>query len=236
MLKRFMANNGFLPMYAADGGGAGGGAGEGEGNTGAGAGAGAGEESGAAGSASSDNGGSGSKETKTFTQEEVNRLLAKEKESGRRSVLKEILGTEDVKTAKDGWNKYQQHLESQKTEQQKKDEALAKEQKARADAEARERAANNKLALMAAGAKKEAMDDLLVLANAKVNETTTIDIVIADLKKVHGSMFDGEGSEGTGTSGNPQKKKVPDKLEGLGKRLAERSAAAQPAKNPFFTE
>lgn len=232
MLK-FLLNNGFLPVPFMDG--EGGGGSGGTGGTG-GDGSGEGEKGGTGGTGGEGSGGDEGKGKKTFSQDEVNKLLAKEKDSGRRAILKEILGTDDIKTAKEGWDKYQQYLESQKTEQQKKDEALATEKKARADAENLLKATNNKLALLSAGAKTEYLDDLLILANAKVNDETKIEDVIKGLKTSHVMMF-GEGSfEGTGTGGNPGKKKIPDKNDGLGKRLAEQKKIVQQVKNPYFTE
>ena len=55
------------------------------------------------------------KPEKTFTQAEVTAMMAKEKSSGRNSILKS-LGFNDEKTAKESMTAYQKFLESQKTE------------------------------------------------------------------------------------------------------------------------
>lgn len=64
------------------------------------------------------NQGTGNQSGKTFTQEDVNALLKKEKESAKKALLKE-LGVEDAKSAKEGLEKYKEILEKDKTDAQK---------------------------------------------------------------------------------------------------------------------
>ena len=59
---------------------------------------------------------------KTFTQEEVNRMMAREKNEGKKSVLRE-LGVEDVDSAKNSLAEYAKVLDAQKTDLQKANEA-----------------------------------------------------------------------------------------------------------------
>ena len=82
---------------------------------------GAGEDPGTGGSGGDPEGGeggqgegTGGKSGKTFTQEEVNRLMKAEKESAKKALLKE-LGVEDAKSAKEGLAKYKEILDKDKT-------------------------------------------------------------------------------------------------------------------------
>lgn len=57
-------------------------------------------------------------EAKTFTQEEVNGLAAKEAKKAQEKIFKS-LGFEDVKSAKDGLEQLKEWQDSQKTEAEK---------------------------------------------------------------------------------------------------------------------
>lgn len=60
---------------------------------------------------------------KTFTQEELNGIAAKEAKKAQEKLLKQ-LGIDDFDSAKDGLSKFKEWQESQKTEQQKQQEEL----------------------------------------------------------------------------------------------------------------
>lgn len=102
---------------------------------GEGSGTGTGGAPGAGGTGAGDQG-TGDKSGKTFTQEEVNRLLKAEKESAKKGLLKE-LGVEDAKSAKEGLAKYKEIMDKDKSEADKAKESLGTEAKARKGAEAR---------------------------------------------------------------------------------------------------
>ena len=61
---------------------------------------------------------------KTFTQDEVTGLLAKESKKAQEKIFKS-LGFEDIKSAKDGFAKLKEWQDSQKSEAEKQAEALA---------------------------------------------------------------------------------------------------------------
>ena len=104
------------------------------------------------------------KEEKTFTQEEVNRMIkdrvAREK--------KGQLSKEELKA-------YQEWKESQKTEAQKQSEALTN---AEAKVKAEEERANTleaKVTCLSKGVLADSVDDVVILAKAMVNDDVTMD-------------------------------------------------------------
>ena len=104
-----------------------------------------GSEGGSEGGEGGSGEGTGGKSGKTFTQEEVNRLMKTEKESAKKALLKE-LGVEDAKSAKEGLAKYKEILDKDKSAAEKAGEALATEQKAKA--EEKRKAAEESLAAL----------------------------------------------------------------------------------------
>lgn len=104
------------------------------------------------------------KEEKTFTQEEVNRMIkdrvAREK--------KDQLSKEELKA-------YQDWKESQKTEAQKQSEALTNAEKAKQDAEERANTLEAKVICLSKGVLADSVDDVVILAKAMVSEEVTMD-------------------------------------------------------------
>lgn len=103
-------------------------------------------------------------EEKTFTQEEVNRMIkdrvAREK--------KGQLSKEELKA-------YQEWKESQKTEEEKKNEALTNAEKAKQDAEERANTLEAKVTCLSKGVLADSVDDVVILAKAMVSEEVTMD-------------------------------------------------------------
>lgn len=103
-------------------------------------------------------------EEKTFTQEEVNRMIkdrvAREK--------KGQLSKEELKA-------YQDWKESQKTEAQKQSEALTNAEKANQDAEERANTLEAKVTCLSKGVLADSVDDVVILAKAMVSEEVTMD-------------------------------------------------------------
>ncbi|MGM8298121.1 hypothetical protein [Clostridium perfringens] len=103
-------------------------------------------------------------EEKTFTQEEVNRMIkdrvAREK--------KGQLSKEELKA-------YQEWKESQKTEAQKQSEALTNAEKAKQDAEERANTLEAKVTCLSKGVLADSVDDVVILAKAMISEEVTMD-------------------------------------------------------------
>lgn len=117
------------------------------------------------------------KQSKIFTQEDVNNIVAKEVKKTQEKLLKQ-LGIEDFNSAKEGLQKFREWQESQKTEQEKLQEKL---QKFQADNETLASENANLKAQLAAikqGVKAESVEDVIALAERLVNDETTIDDAI----------------------------------------------------------
>lgn len=171
---------------------------------------------------------------KTFTQSEVTRMMTAEKEQGRRSVLKE-LGVEDIASAKESLQKYQEFLNSQKTELEQAQEAQAKLQSDYAAAIAKASHAENCVVAMKLGANTESVDDLVALAVSKVTEGKDLEAVISEMKSnsVYAGFF--KNSVGTGNAGmqnHPAGESEP--TSSLAKTLAERQLSQRTTKSNFF--
>lgn len=158
---------------------------------------------------------------RTFTQTEVNRMMKAEKESGRKSILKE-LGVKDVTSAKEGLEKYQKYLESQQTDLEKATAAATQATTAQREAEARANVAEACLVAIQNGVNAEFAKDLVSIAFSKKTDEQTIEEVITSMKDnaAYSGFFKQESkSEGTGTPlGN--KKLTGGTEESYGAKLA----------------
>lgn len=191
-----------------------------------------------------DNGGSGGSggtggegggtQTKTFTQEEVNRMLANEKRQGRQAALK-ALGLDP--NDKDAEKKAKVILDTQKTQAERDAEALTTEKNARAEAEAKALAAERKLAVLTTGCKAEFVEEVFALASAKVNDSTDFEAALKAVKEKCPAFFEGDGTggdPGTGGGQGHRRQKTDTKSGALGSRLAQSVVSANPKENPYF--
>lgn len=224
MRKLTMFGKPILIMLAPDGAGATAG-GEGSGDAGA----------NGTGANSSTGDGSGQEGNKTFTQEDINRIAAKEKAEGRRALLKE-LGIEDTEDSRNAIKNYLAQQESQKSDLQKANDRASKAEKAQADAEANALVIQRKYDALAAGAKADTIDDLMALASTKVNDKTDFKSALEQVKKAYPVFFN-ETSQtntvGTGRSTNPARNTNGHQMS-MGERLAKSRMGDTQAENPFF--
>lgn len=106
-------------------------------------------------------------EEKTFTQAEVDKMikdrLAREKKN---------------QLSKDELEAYKAWKESQKTEEEKKNEALTNAEKARIAAEEKAAALEAKVTALSKGVKADSVDDVVILAKALVTDEVTIEQAI----------------------------------------------------------
>lgn len=174
---------------------------------------------------------------RTFTQEEVNRMMRDEKESAKKSLLRE-LGVDDAKTAKEGLAKYREILDKDKTDAERAKEGLAAETKAKGEAERRALLAEAKVEALSAGCNPPYLDDLITLATSRVTEDKDLSAVIKEMKgdqkykTFFGTDHEPE-DKGTGGGGGYRRKQGSDKKGSLGSRLGEQ-AAKSAVKNPYF--
>lgn len=167
---------------------------------------------------------------KTFTQDEVNALAAKEKKQGRAAVLRELgINPEDKNAIK----RYSQLIKENQTKEEQLTNDLNAANTAKDEAEARASAAEMKLAAIQKGVNPKFVDDVIILAQSKVTDDKPIDKVLDEMKTTYPAFFgeDGSGSS-TGNPTNPARKQA-------GKTsIAERLSNNKPqqTKSAFFTQ
>ena len=169
---------------------------------------------------------------KNYTQAQINAMMANEKRTARQAILKE-LGFEfkDDASFDETIKGIKSTLDAGKTEQQRDKEAKDKAEGEAKDANARAAAAEMKVSALTAGVNPTRLDDMILLAQAKIAKGQTADQAFADLKKDYPDAFGTEASGGTGSHVNPAKK-TGDDGESRGARLAKQNKA--PAKSSYF--
>lgn len=173
---------------------------------------------------------------KTFSQSEVSGMMAKEKNEGKRSILKS-LGFKSEEEAKDAIKKYNEYLEAQKTEAEKQKEALDKANNEKLDALNRAKLAENKVACFSAGINSDCIEDVLAIASTKVTEEKDLDAVLKEMKddKKYESFFVKENSShGTGSNAGHSTGNSDNSGEDYAKKLAERYKTASASKKSSF--
>lgn len=189
--------------------------------------------SGAEGGTGGTEGGQEGGTPKTFTQEQVNGMMAAEKRSGRLALLKE-LGYEvrDGAKASDVIAQVKGILDSGKTQQQRDQEAREKAEGDLSAEQAKSKQLQAKIDAMTAGIKSEYVDDAIALLSPRVTDQKPLSKLLEESKEKYPNWFgESEGSKGTGGSTNPPRGKGSN-TEGLGKRLAQTNKPA--AKSSFF--
>lgn len=186
-------------------------------------------------------GGSGGNEppknepSKTFTQEDLNRIAAQEKRQGQNSILKS-LGFESEEDAKT-------YLEAKRKEDEDKKDDLKKAQEAEQAAQAAKKAAEAQAALIekkykvvAMGVPADNVDDIVVLANAKVTDKKSFEDALEDIKKSYPALFttNNPNNNGTGNSSNPPRGGKTEN-ESMGKRLAAKRKSSAIKDDTYFT-
>ena len=119
-------------------------------------------------------------EEKTFTQADVDKLIRERVARERKNQLSK----EELKV-------YQEWKESQKTEEEKKNEALTNAEKAKLEAEERANNFEAKVACLSKGVVATSVDDVVILAKAMVTEEVTIEQAIDKVLQKYPS-FKGE--------------------------------------------
>lgn len=183
--------------------------------------------------------------SKTFTQAQVTQMMAKEKRQGRAAALRELgIDPNDKKAVK----MVQAILASQKGDDDTTPEADAK----LAEAEAKALKAECKAEAMILGAKAEYVEDVIVLAMAKMDEDSDFQTIIGEIKTKYPTFFgagvdtgEDESKDGQGKEDDKQKKEATGKkgtgasiktvgkdnkgeeTKSLGSRLAAQRSSAQ---------
>ena len=177
---------------------------------------------------------------KTFTQQQVNDMMTREKKQGKQSVLN-ALGFKTEQEAKDAISLLKALKDSQKSEEEKQKEANDAMVADKEEAEQRALLAEAKLSCIENGVNKESVDDVLTIAMSKVSDDKKLEDVIADMKKEkrYSSFFveENDGGSSNGTGSTPSHSSSKDKGgENYGKQLAERfnAKSSVETKSKFF--
>ena len=179
---------------------------------------------------------------KKFTQADMTATAAKEKKQGRAAAFREM-GFKSEKEAKAQLEAFRKYQESQLTPEQKTAAQIQQANDDKSEAEKRAEAAENKLAAIQAGVKKDAVDDAVAIAMMKVEDGKSLEDVLGEMKTQprYKGFFDGSDDEddnggkgGTGTSVRHKSSKKDE--DGIGKRLgqAQINGNAAAKKSSFF--
>lgn len=172
------------------------------------------------------------KSSKTFTQEQVNKMMTREKNQGRNAALRELgIDPKDSKMVA----MVKALIESQKTDEQKAVEKDAENQAKMNEAERRAQVAEAKAEAMMLGVKTQYVEDVVTLALAKMTEDSDLKTIIGEFKTKYPVWF-GEsedddknekdkgkgkiGQKGTGSSIKASKEDKDKEEKSLGARLA----------------
>lgn len=174
------------------------------------------------------------KETKekTFTQDQVNKMMTREKNQGRNAVYKELgIDPKDTKMV----NMFKAFIESQKTDEQKAAEKESEDKAKVTEAENRALVAEAKAEAMMLGIKSQYVEDVVTLALSKMTDDSDLKTIIGEFKTKYPIWFgeSGEdkddknnnknktGQKGTGSSVKSNKSGTSkEETKGLGARLA----------------
>lgn len=185
-------------------------------------------------------GGSEKPAGKTFSQEQVTKMMTKEKNQGRAAALKELgIDPKDTKAMA----MVKALLDSQKTDDEKASEQLSEVAKAKAEVEERAMKAEAKVEAMQLGVQPKYVEDVVALALSKLTDDSDLKTIIGELKIKYPVWFEESeedekddkkkdkkvGQKGTGSSiKDADKKKGGKEEEGLGARLAAQRKASVP--------
>lgn len=171
---------------------------------------------------------------KTFTQEQVNAMMANEKRTARNALLKELgYEVKDGAKAADVVATVKGILDQGKTQQQLDKEAKDNAESAKAAAETKANNLQAQVDAMKAGVKPDYVDDAINLLLPRVTEDKPLTKLLEEYKTKYPNWFgESGGSNGTGGSTNPARNKGGD-IGGMGKRLAQTNQPAQSKSNYF---
>lgn len=180
---------------------------------------------------------------KTFTQEQVNQMMTREKNQGRAAALRDLgIDPQDTKTI----TLLQSILKGNGADGGQQGQEGAANQQAVAEAERRAIVAEAKAEAMKMHAKAEFVDDVVTLALSKMGDDKNGDLVtvIGEVKAKYAGMFEGEakddesdaGQKGTGSSvkGKAAKNSKNDEGNNLGARLAAQRKSRNAGKKSFW--
>jgi len=130
---------------------------------------------------------------KTFTQEDVSSIAAKEAKKAQEKLLKQ-LGVSDFKSAKEGLQKLQEIEDSKKTEAQKQAERLQEYETQSQKLASENESLKAQMAAITAGVQSDAVQDVVTLAKPLVSDEMDMNAAIAKVLEKY-PHFKGGSSE-----------------------------------------
>lgn len=145
-----------------------------------------------------------SKQEKTFNQDQVNRMMTREKNQGRAAALKELgIDPKDTKAMA----MVKAFIESQKTDEQKDAEQKAANARTEQENARRILVAEAKAEAMVAGVQPKFVDDIVTLVVAKMGDDTDLKTLIGEFKTKYPTWFEvGDEDDKGGKGGSGGKK------------------------------
>ena len=119
-------------------------------------------------------------QARTFSQEEVNGLVAKESKKAQEQIFKS-LGFEDIKSAKEGFEKLKAWEDWQKSESEKSAEALNAKEQELAKALSDNKTLSAQLSALKQGVNADSVDDVIALSERLVSDEVSIDDAIQQI-------------------------------------------------------
>lgn len=119
-------------------------------------------------------------QARTFSQEEVTGLVAKESKKAQEKIFKS-LGFEDIKSAKEGFEKLKAWEDSQKSESEKSAEALNAKEQELAKALSDNKTLSAQLSALKQGVNADSVDDVIALSERLVSDEVSIDDAIKQI-------------------------------------------------------
>ena len=172
---------------------------------------------------------------RTFTQEELNRIVANEKHKNQNSIYKD-LGFDNPEEAKAFVEKYKKQENEKKDELTKIQERAAELEKEKNAEAHKAKLVEYKFKVVEEGCDPKNASDVVTLAVGKMSDDKDFETALKEVKDSYPTMFGSSSSgKGTGNGGNPPRPGKPsgEETSGLGKRLAEKRKSGA-KKTSFF--
>lgn len=172
---------------------------------------------------------------KTFTQEQVNSMMAREKKQGKNSVFNELgIDSNDEETIK----LVKSFVEFQKTNKAESQNQNGSNSEPNSELEQRVLIAEAKAEAVVIGIKPQFVEDAIALALPKLNDENDLKTVLAEYKVKYPAWFglvssedDNSNNDGTGSTPKGSTKKDEDSNNKIGARLAAKRVKANNQKS-----
>lgn len=171
---------------------------------------------------------------KTFTQEQVNSMMAREKKQGKNSVFNELgIDLNDEETIK----LVKSFVEFQKTNKAESQNQNGSNSEPNSELEQRVLIAEAKAEAVVIGIKPQFVEDAIALALPKLNDENDLKTVLAEYKVKYPAWFglvsseDDSNKDGTGSMPKVSTKKDEDSNNKIGARLAAKRVKANNQKS-----